>query len=658
MLCKKYLLFVLLFVFMGTSVVLAQDEEGDAATESTSGASSSSASDDDYPYPSFRDEEYKNFVNKKRQDQQDKFLDRKYTHPARPKDKWEVGLDLGTTWISGDVKAKPGWGVGLHVRRSLGYIFSLRLAGMLGTTTGRNWQAAEGWSESSINGDPSFIPNKALAGSTLYDEYNGQFGTPDYTYVGSNGDRNGYPIYYNYKTNLRDLTLSGILNIHNIRFHKRQTRMNLYGILGFGGTAYRTFMDQLDADGNTYIDQYAEVSANNNYGFYENRRELLDALNAVWDGTYESQAERHFDDLTPFENYSFKPTGHVGLGIGLRTTRFLTLALETKVTYTNDDLLDGQRWQEWGALTRDYDTYLFNNLSLNFNVGRKNAVEPLWWMNPLDYAYSELNEAPCCDDLELPDLSDDDNDGVPNIFDEEPESREGCPVDTKGRMLDSDRDGVLDCDDSCPHSQPYSVLAGADGKRRQISLKDAVDEKGCLPAEKLNISCKDIPDLCSCAKACIPPPPPPVRAYNPCDNFAMPDVLFDLNKYSVKDAFGPQLSTVANWLKSNPGQKVCVTGHTDARSSDSYNNVLAYKRANEVINQLVTRFGISRSQLVLQYAGESQPRIAGLSTVGQKGIDADHALNRRVSFTCCPGGGMDMGMPDGPANAGSRKPRP
>jgi outer membrane protein OmpA-like peptidoglycan-associated protein len=44
-----------------------------------------------------------------------------------PADQWEVGVDVGLPFIVGDVDAKfPGFGGGLHVRKSLDHIFSLR----------------------------------------------------------------------------------------------------------------------------------------------------------------------------------------------------------------------------------------------------------------------------------------------------------------------------------------------------------------------------------------------------------------------------------------------------------------------------------------------------------------------------------------------------
>ena len=43
-----------------------------------------------------------------------------------PKDQWEIGLDLGSAFVIGDLDATPGFGGGLHVRKALDHVFSLR----------------------------------------------------------------------------------------------------------------------------------------------------------------------------------------------------------------------------------------------------------------------------------------------------------------------------------------------------------------------------------------------------------------------------------------------------------------------------------------------------------------------------------------------------
>ena len=56
-----------------------------------------------------------------------------------PADQWEVGVDLGTPMIIGDIKADfPGFGGGLHVRKAFGHVFSVRLGGLYGAMKNEN----------------------------------------------------------------------------------------------------------------------------------------------------------------------------------------------------------------------------------------------------------------------------------------------------------------------------------------------------------------------------------------------------------------------------------------------------------------------------------------------------------------------------------------
>ncbi len=56
-----------------------------------------------------------------------------------PKDQWELGVDLGTPMVLGDIDTKfPGFGGGLHVRKSLGHVFSLRFGGLYASTKNEN----------------------------------------------------------------------------------------------------------------------------------------------------------------------------------------------------------------------------------------------------------------------------------------------------------------------------------------------------------------------------------------------------------------------------------------------------------------------------------------------------------------------------------------
>ncbi|MDO8365621.1 MAG: OmpA family protein [Saprospiraceae bacterium] len=56
-----------------------------------------------------------------------------------PADQLEIGIDLGTPMIVGDIDAKfPGFGGGLHLRKSLGHVFSVRVGGLYAAMENEN----------------------------------------------------------------------------------------------------------------------------------------------------------------------------------------------------------------------------------------------------------------------------------------------------------------------------------------------------------------------------------------------------------------------------------------------------------------------------------------------------------------------------------------
>src|SRR5581483_9599928 len=65
-------------------------------------------------------------IPSKRLPQHTEFMANNYPFPAKPRNQWEIGLQLGTMGISGDVRNLPGFGAALHARKALGYVFSLR----------------------------------------------------------------------------------------------------------------------------------------------------------------------------------------------------------------------------------------------------------------------------------------------------------------------------------------------------------------------------------------------------------------------------------------------------------------------------------------------------------------------------------------------------
>ncbi len=81
---------------------------------------------------------------------------RKLAIEATPAHKSEVGLHVGYFFSSGDITAQPGFGTGIHFRRALDYIFSVRVEGMYGVLRGERFSGQNRyvtkWMSGSVHG--------------------------------------------------------------------------------------------------------------------------------------------------------------------------------------------------------------------------------------------------------------------------------------------------------------------------------------------------------------------------------------------------------------------------------------------------------------------------------------------------------------------------
>jgi OOP family OmpA-OmpF porin len=83
-----------------------------------------------------------------------------------------------------------------------------------------------------------------------------------------------------------------------------------------------------------------------------------------------------------------------------------------------------------------------------------------------------------------------------------------------------------------------------------------------------------------------------------------------------------ELNRLADILVKYKNIRVEISGHTDNVGSDSYNQGLSQRRAQAVVDYILSR-GVNLSQIVAVGYGESQPRADNSSKSGRQ-------LNRRV----------------------------
>jgi len=500
----------------------------------------------------------------KRMPQHTEFLNGTYNFPAKPRNQWEVGIKVGTFTVSGDVPAVfPTPGFGVHVRKAFGYVFSMRLEYMYGIGKGLSWKPAENFAK-----NPAWTVNG----------YSAPLRTDGGSLISVQSQLGPYPtnepfqeVFYNYLTHTQDLSLQGVFTLNNIRFHKSKTGINLYGFAGIGGSIYRTYVNALNSDGVTPYN-FESIVGGSNFT-YKNRHDIRKALKDAMDKSYETKAQNQGDNRPKLFGQTFKPSGTIGIGVAVKLTKRLNLAIEDRQTFIKDDLLDGQEWQEHArgdaVLTGDFDSYNFGSIGLNINLGAK-SVEPLWWLNPLDYAYSEIRN-PRLMRLPKPVLPDSDGDGVTDQFDQE-QTPQGCPVDTHGVSRDTDGDGVPDCKD-----------------------KELVTPTYCQPVDADGVGKCPCPDS-TCFEGLI-------KRGNDCAITlgALPSVTFKKGTIKISDDAKALLASVGSRLRNSPGCRVVVVGYC---SSNKREQQLSWDRVNAVINYLVEKEGLSADRFIFQYGQE------------------------------------------------------
>lgn len=81
---------------------------------------------------------------------------------------------------------------------------------------------------------------------------------------------------------------------------------------------------------------------------------------------------------------------------------------------------------------------------------------------------------------------------------------------------------------------------------------------------------------------------------------------FDNDKSTLNEKYLPEIDKIAHYLKSNPGLKIIISGHTDNQGSQDYNLQLSIKRAESIKSALIKK-GINKSRIQAIGRGESEP---------------------------------------------------
>jgi outer membrane protein OmpA-like peptidoglycan-associated protein len=177
-------------------------------------------------------------------------------------------------------------------------------------------------------------------------------------------------------------------------------------------------------------------------------------------------------------------------------------------------------------------------------------------------------------------MLDSDKDGVADYLDEEANTPAGAMVDTKGRSIDKNNNGVPD------ETEAYV-------------LKNYATNTANSPLLSNN------------------------ELITSLINGGYVAVYFDFNKSTPTNVSTEGTDFMLTYLRNNPAATIDIVGHADEIGRSAYNDKLSNARANNVKNTLV-KAGISESRLNVIAAGED--------TSVDKDSENARRLVRRVTF--------------------------
>lgn len=296
--------------------------------------------------------------------------------------------------------------------------------------------------------------------------------------------------------------------------------------------------------------------------------------------------QRLMTEVKPFKFNSL--FAQAGAGLKYKISNRLDLEGRLMYVVTGDEAFDGGG-DQYSAVNRisshTSDNFFNATLGLTLNLGKH--ANHVMWHDPLQEVYTKMGELENkINDIQLCKSGDADNDGVCDDWDRQLDTPAGARVDGAGVALDVDMDGVIDLYDKC------------------VTVPGPVENEGC----PLNNSGNGAITI---------------------DETVMNGIEFDLNSDRILPNNTPILNNAINYINSNNGSYV-VVGATDTRGTESYNQSLSRRRAENVRQYLISN-GASSSKLEAQGNGKFDLKYPECDPAS-KCPEWKNRANRRVYF--------------------------
>lgn len=363
---------------------------------------------------------------------------------------------------------------------------------------------------------------------------------------------------FEFRSRFQDFNVQMVFTLGNISFLRplRKTQLNFF--IGAGWGAFRskaTFNDQrLYIGGDYYLSHYLG-SGNPNPNLGRDVEETYDG--------------RHL--IVPF-----------GVGLKHNLGKNFDIGAEWRQTYLRSDDIDVYNTPIWA--NRWFDQYSLLNIYGAWKLGNKNP-QHYDWLSPIESIYEKVQEL----DRRVDTLyTDSDGDGVSDFFDVDDSTEKDCNVYGNGRAVDSDGDGIPDCRDKEPFSDKgcevdaEGVMIDTDGDNvpdcRDLEINSPIGATTDAQGRSITNNC------CNC------------------EDMTFPAMYFDANKCNIKPEYHVVLTMIADKMKQCPDKKLTICGATGGKEkmySGKKGDVVGSCRVENIINILVSQYGMSRDRIVV-----------------------------------------------------------
>lgn len=383
-----------------------------------------------------------------------------------------------------------------------------------------------------------------------YYSYYSVSGKPDVNLISTTTYTEARP----FKTRTWGLGLDAIASLNTIRSYKGNPKFNIYILAGFG-VIFNQVKKDYAFDGN-YVNWY-------NYPTFN-------TLGNIGDKDAQDRGKK-----------TIVPVFNLGGGLAWKLSDRINIGVESKNSLSNYDYLDGFS----STFSNAFDAFWFSSARFNYNIGKKDKrVQPLWWINPNNYVYNELNNPQHLKNKLKVKLDDADGDGITDQFDQEPNTPAGVAVDSHGRAIDSDGDGVPDYKDKELLTRSECFPVNADG------VGQCPENPCCTKVrEQTEILQRTIDSIKNGTLV--------VKGGGNCGLDNLPSIVFGSGSSVSRDNM-KLLDAVAQQMKNAPSCKVKVIGHPEANKASQQK---AYDRVASIIKYLVDKQGISETRFIFAY---------------------------------------------------------